>query len=143
MPQSKKLCFIITRRVLVELPRPSAFRKRLMHFPFEIINLGYQGILQCSSIRYYPFDIGMLHICINKLKAFLLTNGSEEICGAAVLASNQGLHVSWEEFIFQCMCKLVISNIFFSSGDPLEIEMEIVIASFDSISEVNMVSTRL
>jgi hypothetical protein len=24
-------------RVLVELPRPSALRKRLMHFPFEII----------------------------------------------------------------------------------------------------------
>jgi hypothetical protein len=25
------------RRALVELPRPSALRKRLMHFPFEII----------------------------------------------------------------------------------------------------------
>jgi hypothetical protein len=46
MPQSKKLCFIITwedylgglpGRVSVELPRPSALRKRLMHFPFEII----------------------------------------------------------------------------------------------------------
>jgi hypothetical protein len=27
----------VLRRVLVELPRPSALRKRLMHFPFEII----------------------------------------------------------------------------------------------------------
>jgi hypothetical protein len=27
----------IPGRVLVELPRPSALRKRLMHFPFEII----------------------------------------------------------------------------------------------------------
>jgi hypothetical protein len=31
MPQSKK------RRVMVELPKPSALRKRLMHFPDEII----------------------------------------------------------------------------------------------------------
>jgi hypothetical protein len=27
----------VLRRVLVELPRPSAPRKRLMHFPFEMI----------------------------------------------------------------------------------------------------------
>jgi hypothetical protein len=37
MPQSKKLCFVITREGLGELPRPSALRTRLMHFPFEII----------------------------------------------------------------------------------------------------------
>jgi hypothetical protein len=36
MPQSKKLCFIITLD-LGELPRPYARRTRLMHFPFEII----------------------------------------------------------------------------------------------------------
>jgi hypothetical protein len=27
----------VLRRVLVELPRPSTLRKRLIHFPFEII----------------------------------------------------------------------------------------------------------
>jgi hypothetical protein len=27
----------VLRRVLVELPRPSALGKRIMHFPFEII----------------------------------------------------------------------------------------------------------
>jgi hypothetical protein len=43
MPQSKKLFY----HYLVELPRPTALRKRLvMHFPFEIIFLGYQGILE-------------------------------------------------------------------------------------------------
>jgi hypothetical protein len=30
----------VLRRVLVELPRPSALRKRPMHFPFEIIIWG-------------------------------------------------------------------------------------------------------
>jgi hypothetical protein len=34
---SKKFHFSMAVRVLVELPRPSALRKRLMHFPFEII----------------------------------------------------------------------------------------------------------
>jgi hypothetical protein len=29
--------FVDPGRVLVELPRPSALRTRLMHFPFEII----------------------------------------------------------------------------------------------------------
>jgi hypothetical protein len=37
MPQSKKLYFVFTREGLGELPRPSALRMRLMHFPFEII----------------------------------------------------------------------------------------------------------
>jgi hypothetical protein len=32
--------------VLVELPRPSALRTRLMHFPILNNNLRYQGILE-------------------------------------------------------------------------------------------------
>jgi hypothetical protein len=35
--KAKGYVFSLPRRVLVELPRPSALRKRLMHFPFEII----------------------------------------------------------------------------------------------------------
>jgi hypothetical protein len=35
-------------RVLVELPRPSALRTRLMHFSLWNNNLGYQGILECQ-----------------------------------------------------------------------------------------------
>jgi hypothetical protein len=54
MPQSKKLCFIITWEGLGELPRPSVLRTRLMHFPFEII-MGYQGILELIGfIRVVP-----------------------------------------------------------------------------------------
>jgi hypothetical protein len=33
----KSYVLSLLRRVLVELPRPSALRKRLMYFPFEII----------------------------------------------------------------------------------------------------------
>jgi hypothetical protein len=35
------------------LSYPSALRKRLMHFPFEIIIMGYQGILEYCSILGY------------------------------------------------------------------------------------------
>jgi hypothetical protein len=37
MPQGKNYVLSLPGRVLVELPRPSALRKRLVHFPFEII----------------------------------------------------------------------------------------------------------
>jgi hypothetical protein len=42
-------------RVLVELPRPSALRKRLMHFPFEIIIWDTKGILefQINFMRHF------------------------------------------------------------------------------------------
>jgi hypothetical protein len=33
----KAKSYVLSGRVLIELPRPSALRKRLMHFPFEII----------------------------------------------------------------------------------------------------------
>jgi hypothetical protein len=35
--KAKSYVLSLPGRVLVELPRPSALRKRLMHFPFEII----------------------------------------------------------------------------------------------------------
>jgi hypothetical protein len=35
--KAKSYVLSLPRRVLVELPRPSALRKRPMHFPFEII----------------------------------------------------------------------------------------------------------
>jgi hypothetical protein len=35
--KAKSYVLSLPERVLVELPRPSALRKRLMHFPFEII----------------------------------------------------------------------------------------------------------
>jgi hypothetical protein len=35
--KAKSYVFTLPVRVLVESPRPSALRKRLMHFPFEII----------------------------------------------------------------------------------------------------------
>jgi hypothetical protein len=35
--KAKSYLLSLPGRVLVELPRPSALRKRLMHFPFEII----------------------------------------------------------------------------------------------------------
>jgi hypothetical protein len=53
MPQRKELCFVITREGLGELPRPSALRKRLMHFPFEIIIWNTKGILE--------YEIKLLH----------------------------------------------------------------------------------
>lgn len=37
----------------------------------------------------------------------------------------------------------LLCNIFVPTGDALEIEMELYLASFDSISEVNMVSRTL
>jgi hypothetical protein len=51
MPQSKKLCFIFTWGVLVELPRPSALRKRLMHFRFEIIIWDTKVFWMSSAIQ--------------------------------------------------------------------------------------------
>jgi hypothetical protein len=35
--KAKSYVLSLPERVLVELPRPSALRKRLRHFPFEII----------------------------------------------------------------------------------------------------------
>jgi hypothetical protein len=35
--KAKSYVLSLPGRVLVELPRPTALRKRLMHFPFEII----------------------------------------------------------------------------------------------------------
>jgi hypothetical protein len=35
--KAKSYVLSLLGRVVVELPRPSALRKRLMHFPFEII----------------------------------------------------------------------------------------------------------
>jgi hypothetical protein len=35
--KAKSLVLSLPGRVLVELPRPSALRMRLMHFPFEVI----------------------------------------------------------------------------------------------------------
>jgi hypothetical protein len=35
--KAKSYVLSLPGRVLVEIPRPSALRKRLMHFPFEII----------------------------------------------------------------------------------------------------------
>jgi hypothetical protein len=35
--KEKSYVLSLPGRILVELPRPSALRKRLMHFPFEII----------------------------------------------------------------------------------------------------------
>jgi hypothetical protein len=35
--KAKSYVLSLNGRVLVDLPRPSALRKRLMHFPFEII----------------------------------------------------------------------------------------------------------
>jgi hypothetical protein len=51
MSQSKKLCFVITREGLGELPRPSALRTRLMHFPLEIIIPRYFRIPNYTPCR--------------------------------------------------------------------------------------------
>jgi hypothetical protein len=59
MPQSKKLCFIITREGLGELTRPSALRKRrLMHMTEETVTQQMHGNhVVLPTLEIYIYEI--------------------------------------------------------------------------------------